>query len=124
MFSVLFFLFGFDVEMLSTLLLLPLPCFLLLLGLLQGFLFMLLGLLQGFNSNSCRGVCSSQTTVAQTVSTPLDLSAWCYFLRRYPDRDLVHFFLQGPSEGFRVGFHYQHSIKISKTKFGMHYLTS
>ena len=31
-------------------------------------------------------------TVAQAVSTPLDLSAWCYFLCGYPDRDLVHFF--------------------------------
>ena len=49
-------------------------------------------------------------TVAQTVSTPLDLSAWCYFLRGYPDRDLVHFFLQGLSEGFRVGFDYQHTV--------------
>ena len=49
-------------------------------------------------------------TVAQTVSTPLDLSAWCYFLRGYPDRDLAHFFLQGLSEGFRVGFDYQHTV--------------
>ena len=48
--------------------------------------------------------------VAQTVSTPLDLSAWCYFLRNYPDRDLVHFFLQGLSEGFRVRFDYEHTI--------------
>ena len=49
-------------------------------------------------------------TVAQTVSTPLDLSVWCYFLRGHPDRDLVHFFLQGLSKGFRVGFHYQYTV--------------
>ena len=49
-------------------------------------------------------------TVAQAVSTPFDLSAWCYFLCSYPDRDLVHFFLQGLSEGFRVRFDYQHTV--------------
>ena len=49
-------------------------------------------------------------TVALTVSTHLDLSAWCYFLHSYPDRDLVHFFLQRLSEGFRVGFDYQHTV--------------
>ena len=49
--------------------------------------------------------------VAQTVSTFLDLSTWCYFLCGYSDRDLVHFFLQGLSEGFRVRFHhYQHTV--------------
>ena len=32
-----------------------------------------------------------------------------------PDKNLVHFFLQGISEGFRVGFNYQHcTLKISK----------
>ena len=50
------------------------------------------------------------STVALTVSIPLDLSAWCYLLRSYPDRPLVHFFLQGLSEGFRVGFDYQHTV--------------
>ena len=49
-------------------------------------------------------------TIAQTVSTPLDLSARFYFLWGYPGRDLVHFFLQGLSEGFRVGFDYQHTV--------------
>ena len=55
-------------------------------------------------------------TVAQTVSTFLDLSAWCYFLCIYPDRDLVHFFLQGLSEGFRVGFDYQHTVLKSSRR--------
>ena len=54
--------------------------------------------------------------VAQTISTPLDLSVWCYFLRGYPDRDLVHFFLQGLSEGFRIGFNYQHTVLKSARK--------
>ena len=49
-------------------------------------------------------------TLAQTLSTPLDLSAWCYILYSYPYRDLVHFFLQGLSKGFRVGFDYQHTV--------------
>ena len=48
--------------------------------------------------------------MAQVISTPLDLSAWCYFLRGHPDRDLVHFFLQGISESFRVGFNYQNTV--------------
>ena len=48
--------------------------------------------------------------MAQVISTPLDLSACCYFLCGHPDRDLVHFFLQGISEGFRVGFNYQNTV--------------
>ena len=49
------------------------------------------------------------SAVAQAISTPLDLSAWCYFLHGHPDRDLFHFFLQGISEGFRIGFNYHHT---------------
>ena len=48
--------------------------------------------------------------MVQVILTPLDLSAWCYFLCGHPDRDLVHFFLQGISEGFRVGFNYQNTV--------------
>ena len=46
--------------------------------------------------------------VAQTISTPLDLFAWCYFLQGHPDRNLVCFFLHRVSEYLRVGFNYQH----------------
>ena len=60
--------------------------------------------------------------VAQTISTPLNLSVWCYFLRGYPDRDLVHFFLQGLSKGFRQLS--AHSTEISTKKLGMCDFTS
>jgi len=54
--------------------------------------------------------------VAKTISMPLDFSAWCYLLRGYPDRDLVHFFLQRILEGFRIGFNYQQCTLKSARK--------
>ena len=38
------------------------------------------------------------------VTTPLVFSAWRYMLISHPHRPLVHFFLQGLTAGFRVGF--------------------
>ena len=49
---------------------------------------------------------NSSTPVAHNIHTPLNYSAWCYFLQGETDRELVQFFLQGISQGFHVGFSY------------------
>ena len=41
---------------------------------------------------------------ACAVTTPLVFSAWRHMLISHPHRSLVHFFLQGTSRGFRVGY--------------------
>ena len=40
------------------------------------------------------------------ISTPLVLSHWDHALATYPNRDFADFFLQGISQGFRIGFSY------------------
>ena len=41
---------------------------------------------------------------ARSITTPLLLDTWRHLLVAHPHRDLVHFFLQGISSGFQVGF--------------------
>ena len=41
---------------------------------------------------------------ARSITTPLLLDTWRHLLVAHPHRDFVHFFLQGISSGFRVGF--------------------
>ena len=41
------------------------------------------------------------------INSPLSVSGWRYLLRGYPNQDLVHFFLSGISEGFRIGYNYK-----------------
>jgi len=44
---------------------------------------------------------------ACSISTPLVLSGWCHFLRSHLNQGLVHLFLKGISEGFRLGYSYK-----------------
>ena len=53
----------------------------------------------------------SPTTVtvpqeARHISTPLLPQEWKHLLENYPNQDLVTFFLQGLTEGFRIGYNY------------------
>ena len=41
---------------------------------------------------------------ARGITTPLNFAAWRHLLMAHPDRDLVHFFLQGITRGFRTGY--------------------
>ena len=41
---------------------------------------------------------------ATHVQTPLILTVWRHNLQHHPHQDLVEYFLQGISTGFRVGF--------------------
>ena len=45
-------------------------------------------------------------STACIISTPLNLHHWSCSLESYPNRALADFFLQGISEGFRIGFSY------------------
>jgi len=45
-------------------------------------------------------VCAS----ACKIHTPLKFKSWQYYLQTHPNQDLVHFFLDGISQGFRIGF--------------------
>ena len=40
------------------------------------------------------------------INTPLDLKAWEAYLKPHPDREYVHFILNGIAHGFRIGFAY------------------
>ena len=44
--------------------------------------------------------------LARSICTPLDYSAWCYFLQGEANQELAHFFLNGILRGFHVGFNY------------------
>jgi len=44
---------------------------------------------------------------ACSISMPLSLSGWFHFLRSHPNQGLVHLFLKGISEGFRLGYDYK-----------------
>lgn len=41
---------------------------------------------------------------AKGIYTPLVLECWQHHLAPYPNKELVHFFLHGISQGFRIGF--------------------
>ena len=41
---------------------------------------------------------------ACNISTPLNISSWTYHLSAYPNQDLVQFFQQGISNGFRISY--------------------
>ena len=41
---------------------------------------------------------------AYRIQTPLNKAAWQHYLQDYPYRDLVNFFLESISNGFRIGF--------------------
>ena len=41
------------------------------------------------------------------ITTPLSLPGWHNLLRGYPNQAVVHFFLRGISEGFRIGYNYK-----------------
>ena len=38
------------------------------------------------------------------ITTPLILPAWRHMLMSHENKELVHFFLQGIAEGFRIGY--------------------
>ena len=44
--------------------------------------------------------------IACRVSTPLSLSGWRIMLQGHPNRDLVHLFLIGITQGFKIGYNY------------------
>ena len=44
--------------------------------------------------------------IACTITTPLRQNAWCHMLTTYPDRNLVEFFIEGITSGFRISFNY------------------
>ena len=52
------------------------------------------------------------------ISTPLNSSHWNRALATYPNRDLATFFLQGISQGFRIGFSYG-SIHLKPSKLNL-----
>ena len=54
--------------------------------------------------------------LARSICTPLDYSAWCYFLQGEANRELAYFFLKGISQGFRVGFNYDACVIYPATK--------
>ena len=55
-------------------------------------------------------------STACIISTPLNLHHWSCSLESYPNRALADFFLQGISEGFRIGFSYgSNHLKPSKS---------
>ena len=52
---------------------------------------------------------------ACAISTPLSLPAWMDMLASHPNQLLVHFFLEGISNGFRPGFnHRQSTLKSAR----------
>ena len=54
---------------------------------------------------------------AAHISTPLVFSAWRHLLIAHHNRALIHFFLQGITRGFRIGYCYPYStLKSSRKK--------
>ena len=49
------------------------------------------------------------------ISTPLNTYAWCIYLQSYPYQELAQFFLEGISEGFRIGFNY-HTLHLKSAR--------
>ena len=54
--------------------------------------------------------------LACSMCIPLDYLAWRYFLHDEANKELTHFFLQGISQGFHVGFDYENCALQSATK--------
>ena len=52
---------------------------------------------------------------AKHIQTPLRLTAWRQALSSHPNQHLVQFFLDGISEGFRIGYEYQSSGNLRCT---------
>ena len=50
------------------------------------------------------------------IHTPLRLAAWRMALSNYPNQELAQFFLQGISEGFRIGYNRCSSINLKPAK--------
>ena len=40
------------------------------------------------------------------ITTPLHPDVWHHMLASHPDQDLIKFFMEGVTEGFRIGFNY------------------
>ena len=59
---------------------------------------------------------------ACSVTTPLILSAWRCLLLSHSHRELVHFFLQGIANGFRIGFALDATnLKSSQAQHAFHH---
>ena len=56
---------------------------------------------------------------ACAISTPLAVSAWRNLLISHPNRKLIHFFLSGITQGFRVGFDHV-NCPLSSSKRNLH----
>ena len=59
---------------------------------------------------------------AYHISTPLDVSSWMYHLSSYPNQDLVQFFQQGISQGFRIGYQLTSPLHSAKRNLEGAYL--
>ena len=57
-------------------------------------------------------------TAARKVTTPLKPDAWLHMLATHPEQNLVKFFIDGITQGFRIGFNYQ-STPIKSAKINM-----
>ena len=56
------------------------------------------------------------TVDTQHIATPLLPLQWGHLLATHPNRKLVTFFLQGLTEGFRIGYDYTfNTLKPAKT---------
>ena len=61
---------------------------------------------------AARAVAFKIPSSTRAISTPLSLAAWMDMLASHPNQQLVHFFLEGISNGFRLGFnHGQFTLK-------------
>lgn len=53
---------------------------------------------------------------AQQITTPLIKQQWSSLLATYPDQDMANFFMQGLTNGFRIGYRYGNGHLKSATK--------
>ena len=53
---------------------------------------------------------------AQLIHTPLIFNTWQQALLQYPNQQLTQFFLQGISEGFRIGYSYHTSSTLKAAR--------
>jgi len=53
---------------------------------------------------------------AQHISTPLIKQQWSKMLATYPDKDMAAFFIQGLTDGFRIGYQHGNDHLKSATK--------
>ena len=64
----------------------------------------------------CNPVTNRLPMECLVVNTPLNRQAWQAALVNHPDRQLVHFLVEGIRQGFRIGFDY--SMHSTKSKTG------